>query len=52
MGLREEERSRKLCEGIGEQNSLPEIPEDEELILVMLHFLAGPVIVQGLLVLN
>lgn len=43
----------RLCEGEGVQNSLTELLEDEELILFILYFLAGPVmIVQGLLGFN
>lgn len=53
MGKKEEEEVGRLYEGKGVQNSLPELLEDEGLILFILYFLAGPVmIVQGLLVFN
>lgn len=51
LGLKERVGKRRE-EGVGRgvQSSLPEILENEEFILVILHFLAEPVmVVQGLL---
>jgi len=52
QGKEEEYEVWRLCESKGVQNSLPEILENEELISVILYFLAGPVAMgQGIMVL-